>query len=99
MEYSHERAVADGVNVGYEVYRIRTQITEEGSNIQAGFYIDRRDRQTRAIRWQQLDEDLSYVGRELDRSVVAIDQIRTVIRTLKQRLCRTAYLFAVPEDG
>jgi type I restriction enzyme R subunit len=33
-----------------------------------------------------LDEDLSYLGRELDRSVVAIDQIRTVIRTLKVRL-------------
>jgi type I restriction enzyme R subunit len=32
MEYSHERAVADGVNVGYDVYRIKTQIfaaTEE----------------------------------------------------------------------
>ncbi|WP_082830190.1 type I restriction-modification enzyme R subunit C-terminal domain-containing protein [Nodularia spumigena] len=38
------------------------------------------------MRWQQLDEQLSYGGRELDRSVVAIDQIRTVIRTFKQRL-------------
>jgi type I restriction enzyme R subunit len=28
MEYSHDRAVADGVNVGYEVYRIQTEITE-----------------------------------------------------------------------
>ncbi|MEA3439071.1 MAG: DEAD/DEAH box helicase family protein, partial [Chloroflexota bacterium] len=27
-EYSHERAVADGVNVGYDVYRIRTRITQ-----------------------------------------------------------------------
>jgi len=86
MEYPHERAVADGVNVSYEVYRIRTQITEQGSTIQAGFYIDTRDRQTRAVRWQQLDEDLSYAGRELDRSVVAFDQIRTVIRTFKQKL-------------
>jgi type I restriction enzyme R subunit len=29
MEYNHERAVADGVNVGYEVYRIRTEVTEQ----------------------------------------------------------------------
>ncbi len=86
MEYPHERAVADGVNVGYEVYRIRTQITEQGSTIQAGFYVDTRDRQTRAVRWQQLDEDLNYAGKELDRSVVALDQIRTVIRTFKERL-------------
>ena len=27
MEYAHEQAVADGVNVGYDVYRIRTAIT------------------------------------------------------------------------
>lgn len=86
MEYPHERAVADGVNVGYEVYRIRTQITEQGSTIESGFYVDTRNRQTRAVRWQQLDEELSYGGRQLDKSVVAIDQIRTVIRTFKQRL-------------
>ena len=35
MEYSHERAVADGVNVGYEVYRIKTKITEAGSKVDA----------------------------------------------------------------
>ncbi len=86
MEYPHERAVADGVNVGFEVYRIKTQITEQGSTIQAGFYIDKRNRQTREIRWKQLDEDVSYTGKDLDRSVVAVDQIRTVIRTFKERL-------------
>ena len=31
MEYNHEQAVADGVNVDFDVYRIRTQITEQGS--------------------------------------------------------------------
>ena len=30
MEYGHEQAVADGVNVGFDVYRIRTKVTEEG---------------------------------------------------------------------
>src|SRR5215207_7631734 len=30
MEYNHVRAVPDGVNVGYDVYRIRTQVTEQG---------------------------------------------------------------------
>ncbi len=86
MEYSHERAIADGVNVGYEVYRICTQITAQGSTIKSGFYVDTRHRQTRAVRWQKLDEELSYGGKELDRSVVAPDQIRTVLRTFKQRL-------------
>lgn len=85
-EYSHERAVADGVNVGYEVYRIRTRITEEGSRVEAGYYIDKRDRLTRRTRWELLDEDLEYEPRELDRDVVAVDQIRTVVSTFKQRL-------------
>src|SRR5207248_2883108 len=32
MEYNHQQAVADGVNVDYDVYRIRTAITEGGSH-------------------------------------------------------------------
>ena len=52
MEYNHERAVADGVNVGYDVYRIKTQIGEQGgSRVDAGFYVDYRDKATREVRW------------------------------------------------
>jgi type I restriction enzyme R subunit len=47
MEYSRQRAVADGVNVDGEVYRIRTQITEQGGSVEAGFWIGKRDRLTR----------------------------------------------------
>jgi len=86
MEYNHERAVADGVNVGYDVYRIRTQISEQGSKVEKGFYVDRRNRQTRKTRWEQLDEELVYSASQLDRSVVAPDQIRTVIRTFRDNL-------------
>ncbi|MEM7795322.1 MAG: type I restriction-modification enzyme R subunit C-terminal domain-containing protein [Cyanobacteria bacterium P01_C01_bin.118] len=86
MEYGHERAVADGVNVPYDVYPIRTRITEQGSTVEAGFLVDKRNRKTRAVRWETLDEDLSYTGKKLDRDVVAIDQIRTVIRTFRDRL-------------
>ena len=86
MEYSHDRAVADGVNVGYDVYRIKTEITEKGSTIEAGYYVDKRDKLTRKVRWDQLDEDFEYNGKQLDREVVAKDQIRTVIRTFRERL-------------
>ena len=50
MEYGHEQAVADGVNVNYDVYRIKTEITEGGSKVDAGYYVDKRDRATRAVR-------------------------------------------------
>lgn len=86
MEYNHERAIADDVNVGYEVYRIRTDITEKGSKVEAGFYIDKRNKRTRTTTWEQLDDDFTYQSNQLDRDVVTPDQIRTVIRTFKERL-------------
>ncbi|HLE25109.1 MAG TPA: type I restriction-modification enzyme R subunit C-terminal domain-containing protein [Thermodesulfobacteriota bacterium] len=85
-EYSHERAVADGVNVGFEVYRIQTEITERGSRVESGYYIDKRDRLTRKTRWELLDEELEYSPNQLDRDVVAPDQIRTIIRAFKDKL-------------
>jgi len=86
MEYGHEEAVADGVNVNYDVYRIKTEITEQGSKVESGYYVDVRDRETREIRWEQLDEDLEYDATRLDRDVVAIDQIRTVVQTFRDKL-------------
>jgi len=86
MEYNHERAVADGVNVGYDVYRIKTEVSEQGGKVEAGFHVDRRNRADRATRWEQLDEDLEYVARQLDRSVVVPSQIRTVLQAFRDAL-------------
>ncbi len=90
-EYGHEAAVADGVNVDFDVYRIRTKITEQGSSVDAGAWVDRRDRETRARRWERLDEDLSYDSAALDRSVVAPDQIRTVVRAFRDRFLKEVF--------
>ena len=86
MEYDHKQAVVDGVNVDFDTYRIRTAITDQGSTVDAGYYVDRRDRLTRKVRWEQLEEDLTYAPNQLDRDVVAEDQIRTVIQTFRDKL-------------
>lgn len=88
MEYSHAQAVADAVNVDFDVYRIQTRITSAGSKVEAGPFevIGKRDRLTRQLRWEQLDEDLTYGANELDRAVVAEDQIRTLVRTFRDKL-------------
>ena len=86
MEYGHDRAMADGVNVGYDVYRIQTRITQRGGKVEAGFYVDKRDKLTRKVRWEQLNDDLEYDARQLDRDVVAKDQIRTVVKTFRDKL-------------
>jgi len=86
MEYNHEMAVADGVNVNYDVYRIRTEITEQGSKVDAGHYVEKRERDTRKTRWEELDDDFEYDPNQLDRDVVAPDQIRTIIREFRDKL-------------
>ena len=85
-EYRHEQAIEDSVNVGYYVYKIETEITQSGSHIEAGHYIARRDRETRHLQWDELDDDVEYTENQLDRDVVAEDQIRTVIQTFKDVL-------------
>ncbi len=87
MEYNHQQAVADGVNVDFGVYRIRTAVTGQGGQVPAGEVVDRRDRRTRKVRWEALTDDLQYSGKDLDRAVVVPDQIRTVIRTFKDKVC------------
>ncbi|MCA3039060.1 MAG: DEAD/DEAH box helicase family protein [Rhodocyclaceae bacterium] len=82
-EYTYEQSVVDGVNVGYDVYEIETEITKTGTILKAKEWIDHRDRQTRKKRWAQTDEDKAYTGNELDRSVVNVSQIRQVIQAMK----------------
>ncbi len=86
MEYPHELAVAEGVNVPYDVYRIRTAITEAGSKVEAGYYVEKRERETRKTRWEQLEDDFEYDPEQLDRGVVAPDQIRTLVKAFKEKL-------------
>jgi type I restriction enzyme, R subunit len=86
MEYTHPQAVADGVNVDYNVYKIRTRITEEGSTVDAGLDVERRDRRSGVRRWEELEEEFIYDPTQLDRQVVSMGQIRTVIRTFKEKL-------------
>ena len=86
MEYGHTQAVADGVNVNYDVYRIQTEVTERGAKVEKGFWLETVDKATRRKSAWQLDEDFEYDPVELDRSVQTPDQIRKVITTFRDRL-------------
>ena len=88
QNYSHEKAVADGVNVGYNVYRIKTKVSEGGGELEAqsGVYVPHRDRRTRKTTLKELEDDLTYTANQLDRDVVATDQLRLVIQTFRDKL-------------
>ena len=85
-EYTYEQSVADGVNVDFEVYRIQTQISTDGSTIPSGITVPKVDKLTRKQRLEVLDEDLDYTAGELDRSVTSKAQIRLVLETFRDRL-------------
>ncbi|MFA5195466.1 MAG: DEAD/DEAH box helicase family protein [Bacteroidales bacterium] len=85
-EYTHEQAVVDGVNVGFNVYLIETAISKKGGAVWKGEYVDLREKLTRRKRWEQLDEDVVYSAKQLDNAVVNPNQIREIIRTFKERL-------------
>jgi type I restriction enzyme R subunit len=102
-EYTHEAAVADGVNVQGEIYTIETEVGAHGGKVLKGL-VEKREKLTRAKRWQQQDEDETYSAKQLDRDIVNPSQIRTVIRAFREKLPEifpdrtdTAGAFEVPK--
>lgn len=85
-EYTHEEAVADGVNVTYDTYLIETKITKAGALIEAKEFVDKREKLSRRKRWEQLDEDVDYTPNQLDKDIVNPSQIRNVIKAFKNKL-------------
>jgi type I restriction enzyme R subunit len=85
-EYTHEQSVIDGINVDYTVYRIDTEITRHGSTIEAGEWVRIRDRFSRTEALRELDDEVTYDQAKLDRTVSSPDQIRTVIRTFRDKV-------------
>ncbi len=85
-EYSHEMAVADGVNVGFDVFIIDTKVTQQGSTLWKGAYVEHRERLSRKKRMEMQDEDEEYSGQQLDRDIVNPNQIKTIIKTFKDHL-------------
>jgi Type I site-specific restriction-modification system, R (restriction) subunit and related helicases len=83
-EYTHEQAVIDDVNVGREgTYLIETEIGSKGGLILKQS-VEKRNRLSRKKRWEQLDEDLEYKPSQLDRDVVNLSQIRSIVKAFKE---------------
>lgn len=85
-EYTYPQSVADRVNVDFDLYRIRTQISEQGGAIEAGTIVPKVDRRTRQQRLEAIEEDFEYTHKQLDRAVTAKSQIRLVLETFRDKL-------------
>jgi len=98
-EYTYEESVIDGVNVPYDVYNIETEISQKGSVIKAGWFVDRRDKLTRKNRWTQEDEDTEYLKNDLDKKVVNPSQIRNIIKQYYKALQTEIFPNRKDENG
>jgi type I restriction enzyme R subunit len=85
-EYTFPQSVADKVNVDFEVYRIKTRMSEEGGLIEAGTVVPVMDKRTREQRLLALDDDVPYSATDLDRYVVSKSQIRTILEAFRNNL-------------
>ena len=85
-DYGYRKAVEDGVLVPYNVFEIVTKITKEGAVLELGEYVGTREKLTRKQFWNTLDENLEYSARQLDNDVVNTNQIRLIVRAVREQL-------------
>ncbi|GAB3717372.1 type I restriction-modification enzyme R subunit C-terminal domain-containing protein [Amycolatopsis oliviviridis] len=84
-QYTFRQAVADGVNVDYDIMRISTEVGEHGGTIPAKTDVRIVDLHTRRERYEQLETDLDYRADQIGRSVMNPSQLRTAIRAFHDR--------------
>ncbi len=80
-EYTYEDSVVDGVNVPARVYRIITEKTVHGGTINEGETLIDEARGGSVVDRYKATNRIDYSPTQLDRSVVAPNQIETVIRS------------------
>ncbi len=85
-KYPYERSVVDKVNVGYEIFRIKTDVGENGGKIEKGFTVPVRDKKTRKEIYETLDDEVVYTKNDLDRTVLNPNHIRTVLEAYKESI-------------
>uniref|UniRef100_A0A832DJ95 DEAD/DEAH box helicase n=1 Tax=Ignavibacterium album TaxID=591197 RepID=A0A832DJ95_9BACT len=83
-EYTLKQSITDKVNVGYDVYTIETEVTQQGAKIKAKQYVDFRNKMTRKKEWKLLEDEVDYAPSQLDKDIVNPSQIRKIIQECKR---------------
>lgn len=81
--YTYEQSVLDDVNVSFRIYRIKTELTEEGGTIETGDKLEVTNRLDAKRHRQVAIEEREFSKSDLNRSVVVRDQIRKVLQEYK----------------
>lgn len=91
VNYTLEKSIADGINVDYRVYRIKTQATEDGGAIKEGEQVKKITKYTGRTDDVQNSEEKTYTSTELNRSVVNPSQIKLILETYRDSIYQELY--------
>lgn len=83
IDYNLDRSIADGVNVDYRVYRIKTRATTDGGAIRDGEEVKQITRYNGTVKDVKNSGEKTYTGNELNRSIVNPSQIKLVLETYR----------------
>lgn len=83
VNYTLEKSIADGVNVDYRVFRIKTQATEDGGAILEGERVNRITKYTGEVKNVKTESAKTYTSTELNRSIVNPAQIKLILETYR----------------
>lgn len=84
--YTLEKSIVDGVNVGSVTYRIRTRETEDGGAIREGYNITKITRYTGKVEDIRQAQTQTYSAEELNRSIVNPAQIKLILETYRDAI-------------
>lgn len=83
VNYTLEKSILDGVNVDCRIYRIKTQVTENGGAILEGERLKEETRYTGEVKTVNSKEAKTYTNKELNRSIINPAQIKLILSTYR----------------
>ena len=91
VNYTLEKSIADGINVDYRIYRIKTQATEGGGAIKDGENVTQITKYSGKVENVKVSEEKTYTSTELNRSIVNPSQIKLILETYRDAIYTELY--------
>ena len=73
------------------VYRIKTELSEHGGQIKEGEKVHVTSNYTGKTQVKKAETEIEFSGKDLNRSIIAPDQIRTIMQAYKEAVFRDLY--------
>lgn len=95
--YTFEDSVRDGVNVPPRVYRIKTQVSENGGTIAENEKVYKKSKLTGKTEVVKNPDEEQYTTTQLDRTVVNKTEIKKVVKAFKDSIYTSLYPDRYPD--